>query len=345
MIKTEAQSLGFSHIGFSTAVPLSDFPLYENWLAYGNAADMHYLSRDDAIQKRRDPKLILNSARSILSLAMPYPSHQIEMPGSGSGLIASYAWETDYHFRIPPKLELLAKKIQELIPDQTLEYRTHTDTGPLLERSIAKNGGIGWIGKNSCLLIPGAGSYFFLAEILINIDFAADAPFNLDLCGTCSRCVDSCPTGCILPDRTIDSRRCISYLTIENRAGIAPDLREPIGAWMFGCDVCQQVCPWNIRFAEILSQNTFDLSATIKNFDPKKILIMEQDQFKAIFRDSPLYRAKLRGLKRNIIVAYAKIMQLEDLEYMEEILSYESDDMLSELLKWAINRIKKSQLP
>ncbi len=342
MIKTEAINLGFSHIGFSTTEPLSDFPIYENWLANGNAADLQYLSRDDAIKKRRDPSFILNSARSIISLAMPYRSHQIEIPEHDTTMIASYAWEKDYHLCIPAKLELLVKKIQELIPAQTLEYRTYTDTGPLLERSIAKNGGIGWIGKNSCLLIPGVGSYFFLAEILTNVDFQPDLPFDQDLCGTCSRCIDSCPTHCILPDRTIDAGLCISYLTIENRAGIAPDLREPIGAWIFGCDVCQQVCPWNIRFADPYIQNTYDLSDEIKNFDPHMLLHMEQDQFKTTYREYPFYRAKLRGLKRNVIVSLGNSLIPGNLKILEDALRNETDEMLVEHLKWAINKIKRA---
>jgi len=344
-IKTEALSLGFSHIGFCSIDPIQDFPIYLQWIEDGYAGDLHYLTREDAIHKRNNPKLIMDSAKSIISLAMPYPPHLKKTSETGNSSIASYAWEKDYHLRIPSKLEILINRIHDLIPDKPLEYRIYTDTGPLLERSIANQTGLGWIGKNSCLLIPNVGSYFFLAEILINIEFLPDKPFNLDLCGTCTRCIKSCPTNCILPNRTLDATRCISYLTIENRSGIDSELRESVGEWLFGCDICQQVCPWNIRFAETSSDFHFKLSPEIENLDPRTILGMEHDQFKKTFHENPLYRAKLRGLKRNAIVALGNAKRTEDLRILEETLTNETDKMLIELLEWAICRLKAASLP
>jgi epoxyqueuosine reductase len=179
--------------------------------------------------------------------------------------------------------------------------RWYTDTGPLLERELAQRAGLGWIGKNTCLIHPGLGSYFLLSEILLGLELEPDEPFTAERCGSCTRCIQACPTGCILPDHTLDARRCISYLTIELKGSIPPELRSKIGGWVFGCDICQQVCPWN-RFAIPTSDPAFTLHADLLGVDLSEELTLTPEAFNTKFRRSPIRRARRRGYMRNIAV-------------------------------------------
>jgi len=229
-IKTEADRLGFNHIGIAPALPVPHIQAYLEWVTAGRHGRMDYLAREDTLAKRADPRLILEGCQRVICLAMPYmrPQTDLESVPPGQGRISNYAATQDYHQVIWAKLSQLEAFIQANTPEEA-QIKSYVDTGPILERSYAAAAGIGIAGKNSCLLIQGTGSYFFLAEILTDLELPVDKPFTRDLCGTCRRCIDACPTGCIRDDHTIDARRCISYLTIENKAEIPDNLKGQVG--------------------------------------------------------------------------------------------------------------------
>ncbi|MBN2149316.1 MAG: tRNA epoxyqueuosine(34) reductase QueG [Anaerolineales bacterium] len=316
-IKAEALRLGFSLVGITTPDPLPHFDVYEAWLKAGRNAGMAYLASGSARQRRADPRHILPDCRSILVLAIRYPASSFkdmldQYPGQ-AGRVASYAWGDDYHLVIPGRLEALVQFISAQV-GYSVAHRIYTDSGPLLERELAMRAGLGWIGKNTCLIHPHLGSYFFLAEILLGIDLPPDPPFTVDRCGTCQRCLVACPTGCILPDRTLDAGRCISYLTIEHKGSIPADLRPLIGEWVFGCDICQQVCPWNSRFAQPDGDPSFAPRQGIALPDLVQELSLEQDAFSRKFKNSPLKRARRRGYLRNVATALGNSAGAEETE-------------------------------
>ncbi|MBN1666178.1 MAG: tRNA epoxyqueuosine(34) reductase QueG, partial [Anaerolineales bacterium] len=251
-IKTEAQRLGFELVGVTSPDPPAHLEVYQAWVQAGRHAEMGYLASERALLHRADPLRILPACQSILVLGIRYPA-PLEQPDaealSGRGQVAAYAWGADYHEVLPARLQALVAFIETRV-GRAIPNRWYTDTGPLLERELAQRAGLGWIGKNTCLINPRHGSYFLLAEILLGLSLPLDEPLITDHCGSCTRCVQACPTGCIRPDRTLEAGRCLSYLTIELKAAIPPELRHSLGDWIFGCDICQQVCPWNQRFAQ-----------------------------------------------------------------------------------------------
>jgi len=243
-VQHEAAQLGFELIGVTTPDPPPHLDTYLHWLETGRHGAMAYLASERSRARRADPRAILPSCRSILVVGLRH-----SLPATGPGpRLAAYAVGDDYHHVILPRLEAMMAFLRPLA-DPPFEYRLYSDTGPLLERELAQRAGLGWIGKNTCLIHPRHGSYFLLGEALLSLPLEPDDPITVDHCGSCRRCLDACPTGCILPDRTLDATRCISYQTIENRGPVPLELRAAIGDWLFGCDVCQQVCPWNERFA------------------------------------------------------------------------------------------------
>jgi len=243
---------------------------------------------------------------AILVLAAPYTDPKsveaFEKPAPGPvGRVASYAWGDDYHDVFIPKLKALVAFIEEQV-GHPVPNRYYTDTGPLLERDLAQRAGLGWIGKNTCLINSKHGSYFLLAEILLGIELKPDTPITTDHCGTCTRCIEACPTLCILPDRTIDAQRCISYLTIELKDDIPEELRPLLGDWVFGCDVCQMVCPWN-RFATDSVEGAFAPRPDVPRPNLLRELELTPEDFNRKFKGSPVKRAKRRGYLRNVAVA------------------------------------------
>jgi epoxyqueuosine reductase len=306
LIKAEAQRLGFQLVGITTPDPPAHLSVFENWLRQGHQGEMEYLATQRGRQARSDPRLLLPECRSILALGVRYPAPEpvtapvADLPPVGR--VASYAWGADYHEVIPRRLQALVVFIEEQA-GRPVPNRWYTDTGPLLERELAQRSGLGWIGKNTCLINPCLGSYFLLAEVLLGIDLVPDPPFISDRCGACTRCLEACPTSCILPDRTIDARRCISYLTIELKSAIPLELRPQIGDWVFGCDVCQQVCPWNQRFASPPGDPEFEARPGIPRPDLTLDLVLDQAGFSAKFKGSPVKRAKRGGYLRNAAVA------------------------------------------
>ena len=335
-IKTEAKSLGFSHIGFTTPGTPIHFDSFMQWLSAGHAAKMGYLQRSDTISKRKDPRLMFPSCESVISLALPYTPVNQEDDEIKEIRIAKYAIGPDYHTIIPELLKNLMEKIKQKISTENLEYQIFTDSAPILEKDFAQKAGLGWIGKNSCLIIPGFGSYFFLAEILTNLPFEPDTPFIHDFCENCTNCIDTCPTNCILPERTIDANRCISYLTIENRENIPQELRLKINNWVFGCDICQQVCPWNIRFSKEPELNYFKKSDEVEILDLEKELMIDEKEFRKKFNSSPILRTKYQGYKRNLLVAAGNKFQKKFIEPLKYIIENEEYPLLRSLAAWVL---------
>lgn len=296
---------------------------------------MHYLAEE----RRADPKQILPECKSILALAMPY----IPFPQQSSSFIihpssfriASYALGDDYHDILPPKLKAIVTFIEEQL-GHPIPSRYYTDSAPVLERELAQRAGLGWIGKNSMLINPQAGSTIFLAEILLGIGLEPDEPFATDHCGTCARCITACPTQCILPDRSLDARRCISYLTIENKEDIPADLRPQMGNWIFGCDICQQVCPWN-RFAQP-ADSAFEPKIPLPVLTAD--LLLSSVEFNQRFKKSPIKRARRRGYLRNLAVAIGNNGNEKDIPILEQAMQ-DDDALVREHAQWAKEQISR----
>lgn len=348
-IRDEARRLGFLLAGVTTPDPPLHYPVFENWLVQGRHASMDYLNTGRARTRRADPRLILPECKSILVLAIPYSdpklaSGEIERTDEASdeagphGRIAAYAWGEDYHLVLPERLKALVRFIEKQVR-HPVANRWYTDTGPILERDLAQRAGLGWIGKNTCLINPRHGSYFLLAEILLDLQLEPDTPLTTDHCGTCTRCLDACPTQCILPDRTIDAGRCISYLTIELKEDIPEGLRASMGNWVFGCDICQEVCPWN-RFAEPYGDPAFRARKDTVNPALIKELAITPAEFNRKFKNSPIKRSKRRGYLRNISVALGNHGSPRAIPSLKTI-QKDPEPLLWEHTRWAIEQIRK----
>lgn len=345
-IKGEARRLGFTLAGITTSEPPPHWSVYQHWLALGRHGSMKYL--DDP--RRADPRLLLPECRSILVLGSRYPnpgpdSSQLTLsrlePRQSRGYIAAYARGQDYHLVIPERLKQLGVFIETQV-GSSLKYRGYVDTGQLLERDLAQRAGLGWIGKNTCLINPRSGSYFFLAEILLGIELEPDPPFSADRCGTCARCLTACPTSCLLPDRTMDARRCLAYLTIENKDGIPLDLRNMLGNRVFGCDICQQICPWN-HFAESGHDPAFDALPDLSNPLLVDDLALSPQAFTQKFKQSPVLRSKRRGYLRNIVVALGNLRDVAALPALGQA-ALDDELLVREHATWAIEQIQTKGL-
>ncbi len=303
---------------------------------------MHYLASERARQRRADPQQILPGCRSILVLGVRYPAAGSSASGDNAtglrGRVAAYAWGDDYHTVLPERLQAMVGFI-ETAAGGPVPNRWYTDTGPLLERELAQRAGLGWIGKNTCLINPAQGSYFLLSEILLGIDLPPDEPFSPDRCGSCTRCIDACPTTCILPDRTIDARRCISYLTIEKKGAIAADLRPLLQDWIFGCDICQQVCPWNQRFGAAEGDPAFAPRPEL----PAPALIpelqLDPQAFSQKFKGSPLKRTRRDGYLRNVALALGNQGDPAAVPALRRALLEDPEPLVRGHAAWALGQI------
>lgn len=291
---------------------------------------MGYLSNDSARTKRAVPLLIFPSARSLLLVGLPYAKPQTSA-GNGEGRVAAYAWGADYHDVIPVLLEQVLSAFFA-----KAQYRIYTDTGPILERDFAMQAGLGWIGKNTCLIHPRLGSYFLLGTVFLEAELEPDQPFPSDHCGTCRRCIEACPTGCILPDRTIDANRCISYLTIENKGPIPAELRSQMGQWIFGCDICQTVCPWNSRPP---SAPAAELGAAPPEIHLIDELSLSAQEFNCKFRGTPLTRARRRGYLRNVCVALGNRAEPAAIPALAQTLANDPEPLVRGHAAWALGQI------
>ena len=297
-LKAQAYGLGFDLVGITMLGPAETAPAFDAWIAAGRAGDMHYLPR--GAEKRRDSRLPYDGARTAIVVGMNYGG--AEPPGP----VARYARGDDYHDVMTAKLSELQGWLSAEL-GSPVAGKAYVDTGPILERDLARRAGLGWFGKNTNLINPAFGSFFFLGALLIDLHLPSDAPFEADRCGSCTRCIDACPTDALLDPRVLDATRCISYLTIELKGAIPEALRHPLGELVYGCDICQDVCPWNEKFATALPDGSpFAPRDALGTDDAPtlagRLLAMSQDEFNAAFRHSPMKRAKLRGLKRNAAV-------------------------------------------
>lgn len=336
-VKAKAHELGFSLVGVCAPGEMASYDRYLAWVEAGFQADMGYLSRQPQVEKRQDPRRILPECQSILVLAAPYDKSEIAAE-SAHGQTAAYAWGKDYHDVFPERLKAIVAFIEEQV-GAPVPNRYYTDTGPILERELAQRAGLGWIGKNSMLINPQQGSYLLLAEILLGLELVPDAPFEADHCGSCTRCIEACPTDCILPERTLDASRCISYLTIENRGAIAKELREAIGDWVFGCDICQQVCPWNERFAPPTGDPEFSASETGEAKELEAYLELDQLGFADAFKGRPQKRAKRRGYLRNVGVVLGNSGRAESVPALAQRLMEDDEGLVRAPSAWALGRL------
>ena len=302
LAKAHAFALGFDLVGIAALGPANTAPAFDAWIEDGRAGVMHYLER--GADKRRDSRLPVPGTTHAIVVALDYGGKE------PSGPVARYARGLDYHDVIDGKLRELHRRLEK-DSGRAIEGKPYVDTGPLLERDLARRAGLGWFGKNTNLLNPTLGSFFFLGALVLDLELATDAPFEADRCGTCTRCIDACPTEAITAPRELDARRCISYLTIELKDEIPVEFREPIGELLYGCDICQEVCPFNIKFALALKVPEFAPREFLAGKDAatlaRELLAMSQDEFSVAFRGSPMKRAKLQGLKRNAAVVLRNI--------------------------------------
>lgn len=329
-IKEKARQLGFILAGVTSSEPPENFNIFQDWLNKNHHGEMNYLATERNLTRRADPKQILPECKSILILAIPYTPISEK---NTSLRIASYALGDDYHDILPQKLKTIVEFIEAQLGEK-ISNRYYTDSGPILERELAQRAGLGWIGKNSMLINPTAGSTFFLAEILLGIELEPDEKFTTDHCGTCTRCITACPTNCILPNRTINANHCISYLTIENKKDIPENLREKIGNWIFGCDICQQVCPWN-RFSQP-ADSSFETKIPLPVLPSD--LLLTPEAFNQRFKHSPIKRTKRRGYLRNLATAIGNNKNKKDVPVLKQAINDE-ESLIQTHAKWAIEKI------
>ena len=311
LLRQEAVDLGFVGFGICDAIDSEGFSKLVHWINEGYAAGMHYFANRLAAYKH--PSGVLPGCRSIVCLAYPYPSSELQPNQVGIGKVARYAWPgTDYHDVIHPKLKILCKKLEQNIPNSC--SRGVVDTAPIMEREIAQLSGIGWRGKNTLLLNKNYGSYFFLSCILTDVHLPPDSPHVASHCGTCTACLEACPTDAFPQPGVLDANRCISYLTIEHNEMIAGDLQPGLGDWVFGCDICQEVCPWNEkqqRKEARLSKKNFQEHAShhgssdehpLRTLSLPNLFWLSDEEFRNLYRKTPLWRTRRRGMLRNAAI-------------------------------------------
>jgi len=343
-IRDEGLKLGFDAVGVARAAPLPGDGLRE-WLDRGYHGEMAYMARDPG--RRLDPAQVLPGARSVISVALVYrhpdpPQNRRRSAGSGqwapvSGRVSRYAHGIDYHVVLQKKLEDLVASINRLRPES--RARIYVDTGPVLEKAWAVKAGIGWQGKHTNILDRRLGSWFFLGELLTDLELEYDEP-GRDYCGSCTKCIDACPTGALEP-YVLDSRRCISYLTIELRGDVPEEHREGTGSWIFGCDICQDVCPWN-RKAPFSSVPEFEANRSTAESDLVTLAGMTPDDFAQRYRQTAIKRTKWRGLMRNMAVALGNTRDPNVLPALEQLLN-QDDAMIRRHAAWALAQIATAE--
>lgn len=295
MIKSKVKSLGFEFCGIAQAGFLDeDARRLEQWLKKDYHGKMSYM--ENHFDLRTDPTRLVPNAKSVITLLYNYFPEEVN--NDPDAKISKYAYGEDYHEVIRPKLRALLHHIQDQIGD--VQGRGFVDSAPVLERAWAQKSGLGWIGKNAQLIHKQAGSFFFIATLIVDIELTYDDPFAKDYCGSCTRCIDACPTDAIVSPSVVDGSRCISYLTIELKDELIPHQFEgKMDNWIFGCDICQDVCPWN-RLARPQAKSELQPNEHLLQFDIQDWMQLEEETFKTLFKNSPLKRSKWKGLKRNV---------------------------------------------
>ena len=334
--KRLAEDSGFILLGIAPAVQSAGHHDLIRWIDEGYSAGMHYFqARIDAY---RHPNGVMPGTKSVIALAYPYPASEPADVTPGRGRVARYAWSgIDYHDTIHRILKSLKRQIQNAAPE--VSVRGCVDTAPLMEREIAELAGLGWRGKNTLLLSRSRGSYFFLACLLLDVELPYDQPHEKSYCGSCTACLDECPTDAFVGPGVLDANRCISYLTIEHRDAIPVELRAGIGQWVFGCDVCQEVCPWNRKVAR--NCETTHGERVYEQIDLVDLLQMNEDEFRRRFRKSPFWRTRLRGMQRNAAIVLGNQGDRSALAALRNGTKLD-DEMVAEACRWGVEQIEKS---
>jgi epoxyqueuosine reductase len=321
--------LGFTLVGTTTLGPADTAKFYDAWLEAGQAGAMRYMHHYK--KQRRDPRQLLPATTSAIVVAMPYGGR------AGTGPVARYARSVDYHDVMLSRLNVLRTTVCEHA-GRELTAKCVVDSTPLLERDLARRAGLGWFGKNTLLINPDQGSFLLLGALLVDLDLPADAPFAADRCGRCTRCLDACPTQAFVAPRVLDARRCIAYLTIELRGPIPLDLRAAIGELLFGCDICQDVCPWNERFAADADPALAD---TLGALDPLDALAMNENTFTERFANSPIARATRAGLARTAAVVLGNRRDPATIPALRTARDHDPDPVVREHAEWAIEQFRE----
>jgi epoxyqueuosine reductase len=347
-VREHALALGFALVGVARPDPSDHMGFYRSWIAAGRHGEMAYLAREDAVARRADLAQTMSDVASMVLVAHEYAQPDPEgVPEDPSrAVVARYARGADYHHVVKEKLEILLAWMGARV-EGGVRGRPYVDTGPILERELARRAGIGWFGKNTMLINPERGSYFFIGLLLVDALLEADEPFADDRCGTCTACLQACPTGALLGrDESgapvMDARRCISYLTIELRSAIPVELRSGIGNRVFGCDICQEVCPWNERFGRAASEEAYRARAGLDGPSlvdlAGRLLAMDDDGFREAFRRSPLKRTGRAGLLRNVCVALGNWRDAEACAPLERALA-DPSPLVRSHAAWALGRV------
>ncbi len=305
LVKTCALELGFDAVGVTHLAPTPHGDQLRHWLDQGMAGSMRYMHRQK--EHRLNPGMILPGAEAAVILAKDYFNSD-PTSRAGFGRVAKYARGPDYHHTLAPSLERVTEFLKSL-GNKTTSAKWYIDAGPVPERELAQRAGIGWIGKNTMLIDPTRGSYTFLASVLTDLDLATDQAFEPDRCGSCRRCLDACPTGAFATARVLDARRCISYLTIEHKGAVPTGIRRQLGTWVFGCDICQEVCPWNQKFARDASASLLGLEASNAYMELEWLAGISDQEFQRALGHTPFERPGPSGIRRNARVALENLAQ------------------------------------
>jgi epoxyqueuosine reductase len=353
-IKESARQLGFDLVGATPAGKSQSIQRYREWLACGYHAQMAYLSRPNAVDKRGDPRLVLPDVDWVVVVAANYAASSQPGQDPARGLVSRYARGEDYHDLLLPRLRQLATIFEDEI-GSPVDCRAYVDTGPVLEREWAARSGLGFVGKNTCLISPSLGSWLFLGVLLVHplspgqfdairssariptIELPVE-PDRQGTCGACTRCLDACPTGALIAPYVLDARRCISYLTIELKGAIPRELRPSMGNRIFGCDICQEVCPWNLRYAQPSLEPAFQPKGDAQAPLLLDLIVLDDEGFRSRFRSSPIKRAKRRGLLRNVAVALGNWANPSALPALEIALR-DAEPLIRGHAAWALGRI------
>jgi epoxyqueuosine reductase len=336
-IKTQALALGFDLVGVAPAQSSPELAFFERWIDAGYAGEMHYLRR--SLERRRNLQQVLPATQSVVVCGLNYDTdyaYSTTQDDCTRGWVARYAWGTDYHAHMMEKLTRLQQFVSELVP-QEVASKLYVDTGPVVERVYAKYAGLGWFGKNTCVLNARLGSWLLLGELLLTIPLEYDRP-AADHCGTCTRCLDACPTEALLAPYVLDARRCIAYLTIELKGSIPEDLRPHMGNHVFGCDICQDVCPWN-RKRQFATEEALQPRPAYVHPPLEELARLTPAEFKQRFRGSAIERSKRRGLLRNVCVAMGNSGNAAFIPLLAHLIDDE-EELVREHATWALTQLR-----
>jgi epoxyqueuosine reductase len=338
-IRTHAAGLGFHKIGFARAGELAEpFSHYEAFVEARLHGEMHWLAEHAPVRRRLDHAPILAGARSVIVCALAYHRSDDEKRGPAGATVARYARGRDYHGFFRKRLKKLARWLEERVPGSAA--RAIVDTAPVLERAWAQEAGVGFVGKNGMLIVPGLGSYVLLGEVISTVELDADEPLT-SRCGSCTRCLEACPTDAFVRPFVLDARRCVSYLTIELRGAIPVELREGVGDRVFGCDVCQEVCPYNrTALPDASTTVEFAPDARVRDLDVGDLVAMDDARFRALTEGSPLARAGRAGMVRNALVVIANTRARTHLPVVRSCATSDPDAMVRETAAWALTRLE-----